>query len=262
METALQKALLSDVRAFASNYRLFSIREQNKTVLKLFRSTIGWIDYDRFKQIVYFGAEPISDIETRFVEVQKMYLAVIHKGGSIVYDGGDRALSVFERICDEANRLPTIIDKVAHINHCLFDNDLVMLRFPLVQASTSLTPLFLLDYEFNSPKTTIAMDKLLRSSQDVDVFNFIKELLSKYPISNAFLFGSFAKGMAIIESDVDLAICFQKGFSENEKLEIIQQIKSQIEAGIGRRGDIVEVFDCGNECLLRELGIYKEVPLL
>ena len=170
METALQKALLSDVRAFASNYRLFSVREQNKTVLKLFRSTIGWIDYDRFKQMVYFGANPISDIETRFIETQKTYLTVIHKEGTFVYDGDEKALTVFNHICNEASRLSTIIDRVAHINRCLINNKLVMLRFPLVQASTSLTPSFLLDYEFNSPKTTIAMDKLLRSSQDVDVF--------------------------------------------------------------------------------------------
>ena len=253
---------LSDVRALVSEYRLFSIREQNKTFLNLFRNTVGWIDYDRFKQIIYFNSEPLNEIEIRFADMQKNYFDVIHNGTVVVYDGSEKALSVFEKMCDEANRFPTAIERVAHINRCLLANRLILLRFPLVQANTSLTPPFLLNYLITSPKTTLAMDTLLKASQNVNVFSFVKELLANYPISKAFLFGSFAKGTAITESDVDLGLCFQKGFSEDEKQAIIRNIKTRIETSIGRRGDIVEIFDCSIEGLLRILGIYKEVPLL
>ena len=67
--------------------------------------------------------------------------------------------------------------------------------------------------------------------------NTIKEFFSTQPVDKAWLFGSFARGEAREDSDVDILVCF----TEKTKIgmKFIRMI-NELEARLNRNVDLVE----------------------
>lgn len=66
----------------------------------------------------------------------------------------------------------------------------------------------------------------------------LKNIFDKYPwLLLAFLFGSYAKGRAISESDIDLAIWPKKGY----KMANFNRLWSDVEKTVGKSVDLVRL---------------------
>lgn len=61
-------------------------------------------------------------------------------------------------------------------------------------------------------------------------------ILKRHAVKHASIFGSFARGEAKVDSDVDLLIEYK---SKNKSLFDLVDLKSELEETLGRRVDIV-----------------------
>ncbi|RLG41430.1 MAG: nucleotidyltransferase domain-containing protein [Thermoproteota archaeon] len=67
--------------------------------------------------------------------------------------------------------------------------------------------------------------------------DIIKPLSSRKEVLFAFLFGSAARGEASSLSDVDIGVFLDPSLSEEDMLEVLMEIASQLKVGI--KGDLV-----------------------
>lgn len=99
-------------------------------------------------------------------------------------------------------------------------------------------------------------EKKLDSIKDVleieDIKKAIKETLKEYPVSRVSLFGSYARGEANEESDVDLIIEFTEEMGLFKKLGLKEEL---IEA-LSRNVDLIEIGDLDEEV---KMNAFKEM---
>ena len=90
--------------------------------------------------------------------------------------------------------------------------------------------------------------------------NYIKEKslpeLRKAGVLKSSLFGSFARGEAHQESDIDILV----EFPENKSLFDLIELKQALEASLGRKTDVITYRSLSH--LLRESVLREQIPLL
>lgn len=92
---------------------------------------------------------------------------------------------------------------------------------------------------------TLDFYNYLRPISKDEIVSLIKEdedkLKNKYRILKIYLYGSFAKGLARIDSDIDLMVMFSEEVSYEEKLKIIEEVSIYYENKMHRYIDISEI---------------------
>jgi uncharacterized protein len=82
------------------------------------------------------------------------------------------------------------------------------------------------------------MNKSLKDS----IFKVLKAYFANRPqICAVYLFGSVAKGISRVTSDIDLGILFAAGLSSLKRFEIKLEIKNDLEELLGQKVDIVDM---------------------
>ncbi len=81
---------------------------------------------------------------------------------------------------------------------------------------------------------------------------------NKPQICAVYLFGSVAKGVSRLNSDIDLGILFAAGLSSFERFELKLEIKSDLEDLLGREVDIVDM-ESADLFFLHQLMLNKEL---
>ena len=92
------------------------------------------------------------------------------------------------------------------------------------------------------------------SLEDIkNVFTIDKEkLIEKYHIKNIYLFGSFAKEIERLDSDIDLLIIFDEGNSYERKKEIIDELNEYYKNVFHRFIDIGQLSSLVSDSLIME----------
>ena len=85
---------------------------------------------------------------------------------------------------------------------------------------------------------------------------FIKK---NYSIKNLSVFGSFAKQINRIDSDIDLLISFSLDLTSNEKRELVGQIKSRYFNKFNRFIDISEISEYLDDEFVRKIPYVKKI---
>lgn len=103
---------------------------------------------------------------------------------------------------------------------------------------------------------TIEFEESLRIISTDEIIAEIKKdeemLQKKYKIKKLFLFGSFAKGLSRIDSDIDLMALFSKEASYEEKIQHIKEINMYYENKFHRYIDVSEISTYLTDDFLKE----------
>lgn len=73
--------------------------------------------------------------------------------------------------------------------------------------------------------------------------NSITDILNKYPIIFAYLFGSQAKDESTKLSDIDIAIFIEKKVSKSERFDIRLRLANNLSSIAGKRVDVIVMND-------------------
>lgn len=81
-----------------------------------------------------------------------------------------------------------------------------------------------------------------------EILNNVKSICKKYKAKKVILFGSFAKGTAVIYSDIDVAV---------SGVELIDELREELDGIMTLRSfDLVDLDHCSNDLLLEEIEQY------
>lgn len=99
------------------------------------------------------------------------------------------------------------------------------------------------------------------SLEDLDTFflenrEYIQEA---YKVEHIFLYGSFAKGTARIDSDIDLFVIFKEDISSQEKMQYKEELEKYLTKEFCRYVDIQEIFECIPKELILEASKTKKL---
>lgn len=72
-----------------------------------------------------------------------------------------------------------------------------------------------------------------------DIVEIIKPIALKYHVENIYLFGSYARGEATIESDLDFLVCGGKNF----KLTMIFALGEELRQAFQKEVDVFEIHE-------------------
>lgn len=106
--------------------------------------------------------------------------------------------------------------------------------------------------KFQKKSYTNKLKKL--SLEDIEaLFKEKQELIQeKYKIEHAFLYGSFAKNTARIDSDIDLLVIFKEDITYQEKMQYKEELVKYLTKEFSRYVDIQEIFECISKELILE----------
>ena len=100
----------------------------------------------------------------------------------------------------------------------------------------------------------------LKTLKPVDVIKELKEIRKENSeISNLYLFRSFANGLYLKDSDIDIAIYFKEETIYSKKEEILKEIDKKLSSKLNRYIDLVEIMSRENDYLLDKIGMIMEV---
>jgi predicted nucleotidyltransferase len=85
----------------------------------------------------------------------------------------------------------------------------------------------------------------------------IVPILERHAVKKASIFGSFARGEATAQSDVDLLIEFK---ANNKSLFVLVNLKTELEEALGRKVDIGTYNSLHHQ--LRDQVLSEQVPIL
>lgn len=99
------------------------------------------------------------------------------------------------------------------------------------------------------------------SSEDIEVlFKEKQELIQEtYKVQHAFLYGSFAKDTARIDSDIDLLVMFKDDISYQEKMQYKEELVKYLTKEFCRYVDVQEIFECISKELILEATKSKKI---
>ena len=86
-----------------------------------------------------------------------------------------------------------------------------------------------------------------------------EELRTKYKVENVFLYGSFAKGIDRMDSDIDLLMRLSLDISYDDRLKIIEELKDVLFLKFNRFTDIEEVREFFSEDFIKEAKKIKKI---
>ena len=93
-----------------------------------------------------------------------------------------------------------------------------------------------------------------------DRFYSDRELLrNKYGVKSISIFGSFAKGLQRMDSDIDLLIVFLENLSYEEKRRKADMLMDYYFNVFNRFIDVTELSEYVNDCLTQEITLYKKI---
>lgn len=69
----------------------------------------------------------------------------------------------------------------------------------------------------------------------------IGTVVAEQPVLFAYVFGSYARGEARVDSDVDVAVRFVPGLSEQERFDRSLQLGVALELAVGRTVDVIDL---------------------
>ncbi len=98
------------------------------------------------------------------------------------------------------------------------------------------------------------------TSEDIEIlFKEKQELIQEtYQVEHAFVYGSFAKDTARIDSDIDLLVIFKDDISYQEKIQYKNELIKYLTKEFCRYVDIQEIFECiSKEIILEATKIKK-----
>lgn len=94
----------------------------------------------------------------------------------------------------------------------------------------------------------------------------LSDLLQRYDVEYAYLFGSRARGEQTEMSDTDVAVWFRAGLSTLDRFDRVSDLKPLLEAEFGTPVDLVALNDAGpvlqHEAALRGKLLYPQDPVL
>lgn len=84
------------------------------------------------------------------------------------------------------------------------------------------------------------------TSEDIEVlFKEKQELIQEmYKVEGVFLYGSFARDTARIDSDIDLLVMFKEDISYQQKMQYKEELVKYLTKEFCRYVDIQEIFEC------------------
>lgn len=86
-----------------------------------------------------------------------------------------------------------------------------------------------------------------------------EELKDKYNVENIFLYGSFAKGIDRMDSDIDLLVRLSLDITYDDRLQIVEELKSIFFKKFNRFTDIEEVREFFSEDFIKEAKKIKKI---
>ncbi len=96
-----------------------------------------------------------------------------------------------------------------------------------------------------------------------DIYNFLLDkkdwLKTELQIKHLSVFGSFAKGMNRLDSDIDLLVCFSGDLTSEEKNKKVGELKQLCTMAFNRFTDLSEVSDYLNDDFIKNLPYVKKI---
>ena len=252
---------------------ILNFREQFKVCWGFFFCSNSSISYHRFKELVYSNKSPENAEEENFLSVLNEYKDLLNSKEKFLKFFEENKISLNYN-GDFLNFIKVyfnlLIKKFDFIKAVLYLNCL-FLYVGIFPATYSKKEIFELMNEQN--KENIICNSLLNSKlfsldylnnlktlKPEDVIKELKEIRKENSeISNLYLFGSFANGLYLKDSDIDIAIYFKEETIYSKKEEILKEIDKKLSAKLNRYIDLVEIMSRENDYLLDKIGINMEV---
>ena len=252
---------------------ILNFREQFKVCWRFFFCSNSSISYHRFKELVYSNKNPENAEEENFLSVLNEYNELLNSKEEFLKFFEENKISLNYN-GDFLNFIKVyfnlLIKKFDFIKAVLYLNCL-FLYVGIFPATYSKKEIFELMNEQN--KENIIYNSLLNSKlfsldylnnlktlKPEDVIKELKEIRKENSeISNLYLFGSFANGLYLKDSDIDIAIYFKEETIYSKKEEILKEIDKKLSAKLNRYIDLVEIMSRENDYLLDKIGINMEV---
>ena len=252
---------------------ILNFREQFKVCWRFFFCSNSSISYHRFKELVYSNKNPENAEEENFLSVLNEYNELLNSKEEFLKFFEENKISLNYN-GDFLNFIKVyfnlLIKKFDFIKAVLYLNCL-FLYVGIFPATYSKKEIFELMNEQN--KENIICNSLLNSKlfsldylnnlkilKPEDVIKELKEIRKENSeISNLYLFGSFANGLYLKDSDIDIAIYFKEETIYPKKEEILKEIDKKLSAKLNRYIDLVEIMSRENDYLLDKIGINMEV---
>lgn len=250
---------------------ILNFREQFKVCWRFFFCSNSSISYHRFKELVYGNKNPENAEEEYFLSVLNEYNELLNSKEEFLKFFEENKISLNYN-GDFLNFIKVyfnlLIKKFDFIKAVLYLNCL-FLYVGIFPATYSKKEIFELMNEQN--KENIICNSLLNSKlfsldylnnlktlKPEDVIKELKEIRKENSeISNLYLFGSFANGLYLKDSDIDIAIYFKEETIYSKKEEILKEIDKKLSSKLNRYIDLVEIMSRENDYLL--IGINMEV---
>lgn len=275
MDDLNEETTLESVLDSLRGRRLYSRRAQEKSCFRAcdrFRHPLG---YPRFEALVRRGEEPEGVFEEGFLKTLACYLPALEdptkaKGMPEVSPNAAPMPSFAP-----TSRLGYVVaEALTWAKSNSRDSAAAVLLVNVCLSAIGVGPIYVrsnsrLDLEdpgsFLRALSATAhplLSELERMKALRDGFDFdaLAGVLRGFPIDSAIVFGSFAKGLQTEESDLDLAVRFEKGLSMGEKLAAIEGMK----AAAGRFGlfcDVREFIRGDDAGLARRFHAFREVKV-
>ena len=252
---------------------ILNFREQFKVCWRFFFCSNSSISYHRFKELVYSNKSPENAEEENFLSVLNEYKDLLNSKEKFLKFFEENKISLNYN-GDFLNFIKVyfnlLIKKFDFIKAVLYLNCL-FLYVGIFPATYSKKEIFELMNEQN--KENIICNSLLNSKlfsldylnnlktlKPEDVIKELKEIRKENSeISNLYLFGSFANGLYLKDSDIDIAIYFKEETIYSKKEEILKEIDKKLSAKLNRYIDLVEIMSRENDYLLDKIGINMDV---
>lgn len=176
---------------------------------------------------------------------------------------------------DETFELKTIIS-LMFLNYLLLSNNLTTLRFDNEQINDYLKvkDLYLKGIEIHAVHFLINCLSMSRV-QSIDYYESLKPLTQNdihkiilnekkiledmFNVKSIVIFGSFAKHIYRLDSDIDLLICYKDDMSYDDKIEITRKLKEFLYCKFNRFVDIHEIRPYIEEQLIRGHKTYIKI---
>ena len=166
------------------------------------------------------------------------------------------------------DELDKMIISLMFLNYVLVKNDKPIFRFSLseVKMFDNLKDekeifLFIYNKITNSEYYEKSYFENLKPSSTSDIYNTFKQdeelLKNDYHLKGMILYGSFSKGEARIDSDIDLFVRINDDLLVEEKIKIIEALKTKYKEIFKRNVDIEEISNCLSDSLLKEINKIK-----
>lgn len=219
---------------------------------------------------IYFGKEIDTNISLR---IASKFFDFIDK--PIIESATDFHICVFNEI-DFINEEDKLIISLIFFNYFLIKNDIPTIRMMVSDLESYLekkkeyengNKISLFQFFFELIDKAKVQDKSyyqnLKELTLQDIYKTLKEdeefIKKNYSIKHLSVFGSFAKQINRIDSDIDLLVSFSLDLTSNEKKEIVVQFKNHYFNKFSRFIDISEISEYLDDEFIKRIPYVKKI---